>query len=62
MTSRTTAHGETRAEILDEVIAWLILAGEQRTAWALRRAFDHPEPGHVCTMRDGECMYCGARE
>ncbi len=52
---------ETRVEVLDAVCGWLRLAGEERTALALRRAFDHWPRNHVCTTVDGECSECGRR-
>jgi hypothetical protein len=53
---------ETRSNTLDEVIAFLALEHEHALIRRLRCSFGHPERGHVCAMRDGECPDCGARE
>ncbi len=52
---------EARANTLDEVIDWLNLAGEQRTALAMRRAFDHWPANHECELVGSECINCGRR-
>lgn len=57
----TDAYEHARANTLDEVVAWLELAGERRIANGLRRAFDHWPTNHVCTLVGG-CCDCGRRE